>query len=75
MGGIVEALLAEGLAAEDAQERGSVVLVLHPLGQLDHVVPAAGLGVELGERDRGVGGRLELLDDVDRAGEVIRAPA
>ena len=66
----MEALLPEGMATEDAQQRGGVVLVPHPLGELDHVVPAFGLGVELGERDRGVGRRLELLDDVDRAVEV-----
>ena len=49
--GIVEALLAEGLAAADTQDCRGVVLVLHPLSQLDHIVPALGLGVQLGKRD------------------------
>jgi hypothetical protein len=49
VGGVVEALLAKGLVAENAQERRGVILVLHPLGELDHVVPALGLGIELCE--------------------------
>lgn len=71
VGGIVETLLAEGVPAEETEERRSVVRVLHPLGQPDHVVPAARLGVKLGERDGGVGVRLELLDDVDSSVEVF----
>src|SRR5689334_7818404 len=70
MGGVVEALRAECLAAVYAQKRGSVVLVLDAFGQLDQVVPARRLRIELGERYGRVGRRLELLDDVDRALDV-----
>jgi hypothetical protein len=68
--GIVEPLLAESLAAEDAEERRCVVLVLHSFGELDHIAPALGLSVQLGERDGRIRGRLELLDDADRTLEV-----
>jgi hypothetical protein len=47
--GIVEALPAKCLAAEHAKERRCVVLVLHPLGELDDIVPTLGLGVQLGK--------------------------
>jgi len=39
--GVVEALLAEGPSAENAQQGRGVVLVLHPLSELDHVVRQA----------------------------------
>jgi hypothetical protein len=52
------------------KQRRRVILVPHPLGQLDHVVPALGLGVELRERDSRVGRRLKLLDNVDCSTEV-----
>ena len=51
MGGIVEALLTKCLSAEDAEKRGGVVLVLQALSQLDDVIPAACLSVELGQRN------------------------
>src|SRR4051794_10830685 len=70
VGGIVEALLSERLAAKNTQQRRGVVLVLHALREFNHVIPALGLRVELSERDRRVGRRLELLDDIDRAGNV-----
>ena len=70
MGGVVESLLAECLAAKYAQQSGSVIFVLDAFGQLDQLVPASGLGIELGERNGRVGRRLELLDDVNRAFDV-----
>jgi hypothetical protein len=48
-----------------------VILVCRSLGERDDVVEATGAQVELCEGDGGAGRGLELLDDVDRALEVL----
>ena len=69
-GGVVEAELGEGAAAESQEEGGGVVGIGDVVGQFDDVLVPAGVAVEISEGQRCVGGRAGLFGAPDGSGKI-----